>query len=124
MKKIGFTALVLIFFSSFGITQPRNMNPEEIAKRQTTQLKEELNLNADQEKKVYEVNLESMKKMSVLREKMRDGNGGFEGMREKMMEIREEQNKKIKEILTAEQWTKYEKYLEERRSQMRDRRRQ
>jgi hypothetical protein len=123
MKKIGFTFLVLIFVSSFGMAQPRNIDPEEVAKRQTAQLKEELDLNAEQEKKVYEVNLEGMKKMSEMREKMRGG-GGMEGMREKMMEQREEQNKKMKEILTGEQWTKYEKYQEERRSRMRDRRRQ
>lgn len=42
-----------------------------------------------------------MKKMSEWRENIRDG-GGMEGMREKMMEVREEQNKKMKEILTNE----------------------
>jgi hypothetical protein len=124
MKKIGTTLILLSLITAMSMAQPRDFDPEQFAKSQTAQLKEELDLNDDQEKKVYEVNLESIKKMSELREKMRDGGGGFEGMREKMMEIREEQNKKMKEILTEDQWTKYEKYLEERRSQMRDRRRQ
>ena len=124
MKKIGFTLMLFSLVSAMSMAQPRDFDPEQFAKRQTAQLKEELDLNDDQEKKVYEVNLESIKKMSELREKMRSGGGGIEGMREKMMEIREEQNKKMKEILTAEQWTKYEKYQEERLSRMRDRRRQ
>ena len=123
MKKIGIALMALLFISAGSIAQQRDFDPEEFAKRQTAQLKEELGLDEVQEKKVYELNLESIKKMSVLREKMRDG-GGFEGMREKMMEIREDQNKKMKEILSEKQWTKYEKYQEERRSGMRDRHRQ
>lgn len=123
MKKIGFTLMLFLLISVVSVAQPGDFDPEQFAKRQTDQLKEELDLNADQEKKVYEVNLESLKKMSELREKMRGGARGVEGMRDKMMEIREEQNNKMKEILTDEQWTKYEKYLEERRSRMRDRRR-
>jgi biopolymer transport protein ExbB/TolQ len=123
MKKFGIAFLALLLISVVSFAQQRNFEPEEVAKRQTAQLKEELELNADQEKKVYEINLESMKKMGEMREKMRGG-GNFEGMREKMAEAREEQNKKMKKILNDDQWTKYEKYLEERRSQMRDRRRQ
>lgn len=114
--------MFLFLVSAMSMAQPRDFDPEDLAKRQTAQLKEELDLNEDQEKKVYDLNLESTKKMSKLREEMQSG-GGFEGMREKMTEIREEQNKKMKEILTEKQWTKYEKYQEERRSRMRDRRR-
>ena len=122
MKKIGIALMALLFISAGSIAQQRDFDPEQFAKRQTAQLKEELGLDEVQEKKVYELNLESIKKMSVLREKMRDGDG-FEGMREKMMEIRENQNKKMKEILTEKQWTKYEKFQEERRAGMRGRRR-
>ena len=122
MKKIGIALMALLFISAGSIAQQRDFDPEQFAKRQTAQLKEELGLDEVQEKKVYELNLESIKKMSVLREKMRDGDG-FEGMREKMMEIREDQNKKMKEILTEKQWTKYEKFQEERRAGMRGRRR-
>lgn len=122
MKKIGIAFITLMLVSMVGFAQQRNFDPDELAKRQTAQLKEKLDLNADQEKKVHEINLESMKKMGEMREKMRGG-GGFEGMREKMAELREEQNKKMKEVLTDEQWKKYEKYLEERRARMQDRRR-
>lgn len=122
MKKMSVLLMFLFLMSAMGMAQPRDFDPEDLAKRQTAQLKEELDLNEDQEKKVYDLNLESTKKMSKLREEMQSG-GGFEGMREKMTEIREEQNKNMKEILTEKQWAKYEKYQEERRSRMRDRRR-
>ena len=38
-----------------------------------------------------------------------------------MMKIRDEQNKEMKKILSAEQYKKYENYLEERRANMRQR---
>jgi len=122
MKKIGIVLLTFILTSVVSIAQQRNFDPEDFAKRQTAQLKEELDLNKEQEEKVYDLNLESIKKMNKLREERQSG-GGFEGMREKMTEIREEQNKKMKEILSKKQWTKYEKLQEERRGRMRDRRR-
>lgn len=122
MKKTGILLMVLILSSAMGMAQPRDFDPEKFAKRQTAQLKEELDLNEDQEKKVYELNLESIKKMRKLRDKMQSG-GGLEGMREKMMEIREKQNKRMKDLLTEKQWSKYEKFQEERQDRMRDRRR-
>ncbi len=118
MKKIGliFMSVMLVAVVSFAQPGQRNVNPEEMAKRQTEQIKEAVGLDAKQEKQVYEVNLESGKKMRAMREKMQGS--GFDGMREKMQEIRTEQDKKMKEILSDAQWKKYEKYQEERRSQM------
>jgi len=115
--------IAMLFGMGMTIAQPggqRNMDPAERAKNQTAELKEALSLNKDQEKKVYDLNLEASKEM----QKMRENNqgGGFEGMREKMGKIREEQDKKMKEILTADQWSKYEKYQAERRERMRQRR--
>ena len=119
MKKIGLFLMAVLFGTSLSMAQPggqRSFNPEEMAKRQTAELKEALSLNADQEKKVYDINLETSKKMSAMREKMQAGGNGMEGMREKMTQIRAEQDKKMKEILTADQWAKYQKYQEERRA--------
>lgn len=121
MKKFGIALLSFLILSGVSLAQPGNFNPEDFAKRQTAELKEELSLNADQEKKVYEINLETMKKMGEMRDEMQGG--GFEGMREKMTEVREEQNKKMKKVLTEKQWEKYEKYQEDRRARMRERRR-
>lgn len=119
MKKIGLFLMAVLFVTSLSMAQPgdqRGFNPEAMAKRQTAELKEALGLNADQEKKVYDMNLETSKKMSAMREKMQAGGNGMEGMREKMTQIRAEQDKKMKEILTADQWAKYQKYQEERRA--------
>jgi periplasmic protein CpxP/Spy len=117
MKKIGVLLMSLMLIAVVSIAQPgqRNLDPEEMAKRQTEQIKEAVGLDKKQEKQVYELNLETGKKMRTLRDE--NQGGGFEGMREKMQEIRAEQDKKMKDILTDSQWKKYQKYQEERRSQ-------
>lgn len=112
MKKFGIILLSIMLVSLAGIAQPqgqRNADPEQIARRQTDMLKDTLALNEEQEQKVYELNLETGQKMSALRDEIQGS--GVGAIREKMGEIREEQNEKMKEILTEEQWEKYEKYL-------------
>ena len=120
MKKIGIILCVLLFVSTVSIAQnrggQRNMDPKERAKQTTERLKEALDLNKEQEKKVYEINLKGNEKMMEARREMQESGGGFEGMREKMGKLREEQNKEMKKILTDKQWKKYEKYLEEMRA--------
>ena len=108
--------IVFLLISYAGMAQPgqRSVDPEEMAKRQTEQLKEALGLNAGQEKQVYNLNIETGKKMRALREQAQGS--GAEAMREKMGTLRTEQDKKMKEILTETQWNKYEKYREERQS--------
>lgn len=124
MKKSGilFTALMLLVGFA-GIAQPRqrNIDPEEMAKRQTAQLKEVLELTGKQNELVYQLNLETAKKTRSLRDEMQ-GSNSFEGMREKMVKLREEQNERMKKILTSEQWKKYEKFQEERRAGRQQRR--
>jgi periplasmic protein CpxP/Spy len=117
MKKIGILLVIFTLATTLGMSQPRerNFDPEKLAKRQTEQIKETVDLTGDQEKQVYALNIESGKKMRALREKMQDG-GRAEGMREMVEKIRKEQNEKMKKILTEEQWGKYEEYLKERRA--------
>jgi protein CpxP len=119
MKKLGILFFMLVMAATSmaqGFGGGQQMTPEERAKQQTAQIKEAVGLNADQEKKVLDLNIEQGKKQSKMFEEMQGGGGDMEGMREKMTAMREETNKKMKEILTAEQWTKYEKWQEERRS--------
>ena len=116
MKKIGFLLIALIMGTLVGTAQNwQNSTPEEMAKRQTDQIKEKCGLDKAQEKKVYDLQLESSKKMAKMREEMQGG-GDRNSMRDKMAKIRDEQNKEMKKILTADQYVKYEKYLEERRA--------
>lgn len=122
MKKIGVILMSLLLAAVVATAQTgqRSFDPEEMAKRQTEQIKEAVGLDEKQEKQVYELNLETGKKMRALREENQGGD--FEGMREKLTELRVEQDKKMKEILTGDQWEKYQKYQEERRAQWRNRR--
>ena len=120
MKKLGLLLLSVFVFTVVSTAQDRgqrNFDPKEMAKRQTEELTKVLDLNKDQQKKVLELNTEAGEKMSAMRNDMMSGGGDREAMREKMMKIREDQNKEMKKILTEDQYKKYEKYLEERRSQ-------
>jgi periplasmic protein CpxP/Spy len=126
MKRIVILLIAVFAGTTLISAQPgqerRTFDPEAMAKRQTEQLKELLGLNKEQEKQIYDLNLETGKQMRALREKNRNSGGGFEGMREKMAEIRNKQDTKMKEILTKAQWEKYQKNLEERRQQRGQRR--
>ena len=89
---------------------------EEIAKMRADQMKETVNLTADQYAKVTVIFKEEMEAM----QKMFEGggmNGDFEQMRKDMEKRQEEQNKKLKEILTEDQFKKWDKQQEEMRAQ-------
>ncbi len=126
MNKIVFVCMVLVVAlvtscnmgnrnsqPSFG---PGNFDPEAMVDRMMEETTETLDLSKDQEKQLREIMLENFDKMAKMREEMQNSGGGFENMREQMQEAREEQNKKIKEILSEEQWEKYQVMQEERRA--------
>lgn len=116
MKKIGILLMALLLGTMFGMAQNwQSATPEEMAKKQTAELKEKCGLDKDQEKKVYDMSLKSGKEMAKMRKDMQGG-GDRDAMREKMMKMREDQNKEMKKILSADQYKKYEQYLEERRA--------
>ena len=95
-----------------------NFDPQAMIDRQMDELKEGLQLSDDQEKQVREIITSGFETMRKAREEMQDG-GDREAMREKMQQMREEQNVKIKAVLSEEQFTKYEQIQEERRQRMR-----
>lgn len=95
---------------------PGDFNAEERVNQQLAELDELLDLSKDQEKQMYDILMTSMDNMMQMREEMRSGNGDRESMREKMMQVREEQNAKIKDTLSGEQFVKYEEYEQERRA--------
>lgn len=90
----------------------QRMEPEAMAKQRADLWQEKFGLSDDQHKKTYEVVLANQKEM---REKMSAlmGSGDREGMRSAMEKNQEELDKKLKEIFTAEQWTKYETWKKE-----------
>jgi len=70
-------------------------------------LKVKLSLSDDQVVELEEINKDMR---SRRRELFESSNGDRESMRESMMELRAESEQKIKDILTVEQWTKYEAF--------------
>ena len=111
--KTAIMSLMLVFGVSAANAQMGGQmpSPEEMAKFQADQMKQTVNLNDDQYNKVLVVYKESGEKMRKIFE---GGGGDFS----KMGEIRDEQNKKFKEILTDEQYKKWDEYQEEMRKNM------
>jgi Spy/CpxP family protein refolding chaperone len=131
MKRVSFLlmAIVLVFSVSCNKLRqnsqeqqqmgPGNFDPAAFVDRQMEELKEGLDLSRDQEKQVREILTAGSETMRKAREEMRDGGGDREAMREKMQQMREEQNQKIKAVLSEEQFAKYEQIQAERRERMR-----
>lgn len=130
MKKILF-ALVAMFMAISASAQPQGqgqrqqMSPEDMAKRQATQMKETVNLTDAQYEKIYNYYLGENKIQQARRDSMRaagvqPGQGGQrQGFnREEMQKRQEEELKAIKAILTEEQFAAYQKAQEERRARM------
>ena len=127
MKKLGVLFVILLLVSGITYAQGRGggerpsktmpqggpgagrgdrpqMNPEEMIKRQTQRLVEELKLTKDQEAKVLAINKKYQGKQSFDWSKMRDASDEERTkMREEMTKVQTERNKEIRAILTPEQ---------------------
>ncbi len=127
MKKLGVLLVVLLLVSGITYAQGRGsgerpsksmeqgkpggnrgdrpqMNPEEMLKRQTQRLVDELKLTKEQEAKVGAINKKYMNKQSGDWSKMRDASDEERTkMRNERTKIQDEKNKEIKAVLTAEQ---------------------
>lgn len=122
MKNLGFLLVILVLISNVACGQRngQNFDPEERAKSQTEQLKKALDLDKDQEKKVYALNLKAGKEMAEMRKDMQGGGGDREAMREKFGAMREKQNKEMKKILSDDQYKEYEKFVKEQMERRRE----
>ena len=89
-----------------------NMDPKEMAERQTSQMNETLTLTADQLPKVEALNLKYVDKFVAARD---EAAGDRDAMRSTMMAINKEKDVELKKILTADQWTKLEAWRKEAR---------
>ncbi|MDX8339582.1 hypothetical protein SLH46_10335 [Draconibacterium sp. IB214405] len=119
MKRLVFLFVVVLLGTTMTMAQnrggQRQFDPETMAKRQTEQFKTDLKLNDTQAEKMEKVLLASYKEMGAARQEM-SGEEDRSKMREKMTAMRADQEKEIKKILTDEQFEKYQKIMEERRS--------
>ncbi len=137
MNRILFLIVVLFTTVAISCNQSRNQNdqsnygpgsgtdrgnfdPEQMVDRQMEQMKDQLDLTGDQETQMRKILKEGAETMQKARIEMRESGGGFEGMREQMQQMREEQNEKVKAILSDEQWEKYEQIQQEMRERRRE----
>lgn len=120
--------ILLIIGLIIGITslaqppQGRQLNSEERAKRQTDQMVKDLGLTEAQATKVQALNDKCSKKMSEYTQQAGDDRAK---RREMMQLVRSEKDAGLKEILTADQYKKYQdieqKRIEERQQRSGDR---
>jgi len=126
MKKILFVLAAVLFTlgaqaQGQGQRQRREFNPEEMATRQATQMKENLKVNDEQYKALYDLYLVQANEMKAQRDSMmarrQQGQQGQRPQldREAYQKRRDEMQAKIKAILTEEQYAAYEKMQSERR---------
>ena len=137
MKRLSVVLVVFLFISGITFAQERGggqrpsrtqeqgrpgargdrpqFNPEEMLKRQTQRLVEELKLTKDQEAKVTAINKKYMEKQPFDWAKMRDASDDERTkMREEMTKIQAEKDKEIKALLTADQIKLYDEMQKKR----------
>jgi len=110
MKKLILSAAILCAAVTFSNAQDRpqregTRNPEEMAKRMVERLDQELKLSPAQKDSILKWNQASAVKQQAI---FQDEKESREAKMEKMKALREEQQTKIKSILTDEQKVKYE----------------
>lgn len=99
----------------------QQMNPEEMLKRQTQRLVEELKLTKEQEQKVTAINKKYMDKQSGDWSKIRDASDVERAkMREERNKIQAEKDKEIKVVLTADQIKLYDEMQKKREGNRRN----
>ena len=116
MKKFFVVSIMLLVTVSFAIAQQgqgqrQQMTPEERAKTETERLEKLLSLTAAQKTKVQAIELEIGKEMSALRQ---NSQGNRDSMREAMQKLNAKRETKYKEVLTADQFKKYQADNEQR----------
>lgn len=88
------------------------------AKQQTTRMKEELELDEKQVKKVEAINLKYAKQQEEMRAEMQKENADKEAIKEKMKTARAAQEKELKAVLTPKQIEKFDALKAERKENM------
>jgi Spy/CpxP family protein refolding chaperone len=104
MKRGVAVVILMVLVAALALAQPPRMTPQE----RTDRLAKELSLTEKQKAQVLELFTQEEKS----RPQMKPSEGGQppdrDAMRAAMEKIRSERNEKMKKILTAEQYKKYE----------------
>ncbi|RYY13192.1 MAG: hypothetical protein EOO36_16245 [Cytophagaceae bacterium] len=94
-------------------------SPEQQAQNQAQRLAKELNLTADQQAKVQQLMITQRQESQAA---IQSANGDRRAMGQAMRAGRDKFNGQLQQILTPEQYTKYQQTMTQRREQMRERR--
>jgi periplasmic protein CpxP/Spy len=107
------STLLILFLLSFSTLQAQKAgggDPVEMANKMTQTMTDSLTLSTAQAAKVKEINLEYGNKMDAARKAARENeNIDREAMRATMTTLREDHKAALKNILTTEQFAKFEK---------------
>lgn len=120
MKKLFFTMmLAAISLTSFaqqpnGGRQRREFNPEEMATRRATQVKETAQISDEQYQKVYDLYLKQAQEEQAKMKEAQEKGERPQFDREAMQKQREANEAALKEILTPEQMEAYNKAQQQR----------
>lgn len=123
MKKVLMALLLVSGLSTATFAQQRggsdiDRSPEARAARQTERLAEELKLDAKQREQVYNLHLARAKEMDAFR---KDGDRARTDGREAMQKQQQAYSDEMKKILSADQYSTFEKRQNEMRDRMKDR---
>ncbi len=95
----------------------KNISPEQMAERQTTQMSERLDLKPDQIIAVKAINLKYAKKMKVLSQQ-----GRSRRKMKALKSINKDKNAEMQKVISKEQYEGYEEMMKEMRSEWKRRR--
>ncbi len=121
-----FLASLFAFTAIFSVTPARAQQPQQDPRQRVEQLAGRLKLTPDQKEKVVPIFAEEMRQLQELRQQNQgsDSRRGRRKMAREFKDIRAETDKKLKNVLSADQMAELKKIREERREQMRSRRQQ
>ncbi|GAB3921025.1 hypothetical protein [Larkinella terrae] len=119
LKTALFLIVLLAASASFAQRAPLG-TPEERAAKLTARMKEKLNLTADQETPVAEINLKYARQNQSL---METGGRNLRTARQVQSSMKEK-DKELKKVLTADQYKQYQTVKEEMKAELKERRKQ
>jgi len=120
MKKIILTVAIALTAFTASYAQKDNkpkLTPEQRAEKVTSNLKTKLSLSDEQQKKVYQIEVDKMKKADEWRKANQEAMKSKREERQAFMKANEE---KLQDVLTADQKKNYEAMRQEKKSEMKN----
>jgi protein CpxP len=120
MKKIILTVAIALtaFTASYAQKEKKpKLTPEQRAEKVASNLKTKLSLSDEQQKKVYQLEVDKMKKAEDWR---KTNHEAMKSKREERQAFLKANDEKLQQVLTADQKKAYEAMRQEKKSDMKD----